>query len=50
MGFRLANVDGRASLVHGDHYYDVESVSAGSLPSDLMGVLAHAAALSTLGR
>jgi 2,4-diketo-3-deoxy-L-fuconate hydrolase len=49
MGFRFANVDGRASLVHGDHYYDVESASGGSLPSDPTGALAHAAALSTLG-
>jgi 2,4-diketo-3-deoxy-L-fuconate hydrolase len=49
MGFRLANVAGRASLVHGDHYYDIETASAGSLPSDSMAALAQAVALSTLG-
>ncbi|MCU1397960.1 MAG: fumarylacetoacetate hydrolase family protein [Acidimicrobiales bacterium] len=48
MGFRLANVAGRASLVDGDHYFDIETVSTGWLPSDVMGALAHRDALSEL--
>ena len=36
MGFRLANVDDRAVLVDGDHYFDVEALSGGSVPSDPM--------------
>lgn len=38
MGFRLANVEGRAALVHGDHYCDLSTV----------GALGQAAELSTL--
>jgi 2,4-didehydro-3-deoxy-L-rhamnonate hydrolase len=41
MGFRLANVDGRASLVDGDHYHDLERLSAGELGPDPMEALAH---------
>jgi 2,4-didehydro-3-deoxy-L-rhamnonate hydrolase len=48
MGFRLANVDGRAALVHGDAYYDVSAASDGSLPSDPMTALGHATELSAL--
>ena len=44
MGFRLANVDNRAVLVEGDHYYDVETLSGGSLgsPGDSLGRLRSA--------
>ena len=31
MGFRLANVDGRAALVHGAHYTDLATHSQGML-------------------
>lgn len=48
MGFRFANVEGRAALVHGDRYYDLSIVSDGSLPSHPMDALCHAAELSTL--
>ncbi len=48
MGFRLANVEGRAALVAGDHYYDVATVSSGSLSSEPMKTLAHAERLSIL--
>lgn len=48
MGFRFANVEGSAALVHGDDYYDVSAVSDGSLPSDPMTALGHAAELSAL--
>ena len=27
MGYKLANIDGRAALVAGEHYYDLEAVS-----------------------
>ena len=27
MGFRLANIDGRAALVSGDHYYDLATLT-----------------------
>ena len=43
MSFRLANVAGRAALVEGEHYYDLETSSGGSLTSDPMAALmAHA--------
>jgi 2,4-didehydro-3-deoxy-L-rhamnonate hydrolase len=36
MGFRLANIAGRASLVAGEHYFDVSQLSGGELSSDPM--------------
>lgn len=39
MGFRLANVGGRAALVEGDDYFDLETVSGGTLGSDPMDAL-----------
>ena len=36
MSFNLANVGGRAALVKGEHYYDLESWSDGVLTSDPM--------------
>ncbi|MGK0276660.1 MAG: 2,4-diketo-3-deoxy-L-fuconate hydrolase [Ilumatobacter sp.] len=39
MGFRLANVDGRAALVHGDRYTDLATQSQGALSPDLMQAL-----------
>lgn len=48
MPFRLANVNDRAALVQGDHYFDVEGVSGGSLPSDPMALLGRGAELSAL--
>ena len=46
MGFRLANVDGRAALVLGDDYYDLEKASGGQLGSDPMAALAACDRLS----
>lgn len=40
MGFRLANVSGRAALVEGDEWYDLERVSGGSLGADPMAAIA----------
>ena len=48
MGFRLANVNGRAALVHGDFYTDVATHSSGALGSDPMEVLARPDLLSEL--
>ncbi|MYH88932.1 MAG: fumarylacetoacetate hydrolase family protein [Acidimicrobiaceae bacterium] len=48
MGFRMANIDGRAALVDGVHYYDVETTSAGGVPSDPMEALTYADELSEL--
>src|SRR5258706_11350308 len=33
MGFRFANVEGRAVLVHGNQYYDLSAASGGLRPS-----------------
>ncbi len=40
MGFRLANVEGRAVLVLGDDYYDLEQACDGRISSDPMAALA----------
>ncbi len=47
-GFRLANVAGRAALVAGDHYFDLEDVSAGSLGADPMDAIADPEQLASL--
>ncbi len=49
MGFRLANVEGRAVLVDGEYYFDLATVSAGALTSDPMEALSHPAELNELG-
>lgn len=48
MGFQLANVGGRAALVTADHYYDVATLSDGSLSSDPMKVMAQGARLAAI--
>ena len=48
MGFRLANVDGRAVLVRGGDYYDLEKCSGGTLGSDPMAALHSLRELSAL--
>jgi len=47
MGFRLATVDGRAVLVVGDRYIDVESATDGRLASDPIELLAAPSELSS---
>ena len=49
MGFRLANIDGRAALVSGDDYYDLETISQGSFSQDPMQALEALSELSVLG-
>lgn len=46
MGFRLANVEGRAALVARGHYFDLATVSGGALSNDPMDALAHLAELT----
>lgn len=48
MPFKLANVEGRAALVNGESYYDLESLSSGKLGSDPMAALHDLPALSAL--
>ena len=49
MGFRLANVDGRAALVSGEAYYDLEKISRGNFSQDPMQALEALSELSALG-
>jgi 2-keto-4-pentenoate hydratase/2-oxohepta-3-ene-1,7-dioic acid hydratase in catechol pathway len=48
MGYRFANVDGRAALVHGENYFDLESLSGGDVPNDPMAALARTGRLHEL--
>lgn len=48
MGFRLANVEGRAALVIGEGYYDLEKASGGRLGSDPMAAIAACDQLSAI--
>ncbi len=48
MGFRLANVGGRAALVHNEEYFDLAEVSNGELPSNPMLALRYPDELSAL--
>jgi 2,4-diketo-3-deoxy-L-fuconate hydrolase len=48
MGFRLANVAGRAALVNGDHYHDVHDASGGAISADPMKAIVHPAKLAAL--
>jgi 2-keto-4-pentenoate hydratase/2-oxohepta-3-ene-1,7-dioic acid hydratase in catechol pathway len=48
MGFRLANVNGKAALVMADNYYDIEDLSGGELSSDPMSAIERAGDLAAL--
>ena len=48
MTYSIANIDGRAALVAGDHCYDLESVSGGELGPDPMDALVAPDRLATL--
>ena len=39
MGFKLANIDGKSALVHGDSYYDISIISKGKISSDPSNIL-----------
>ena len=49
MAFRLANIEGRAALVAGDAYYDLEDISNGNFSGDPMQALERLSELSALG-
>lgn len=48
MGYRLANIGGRAALTAGESYWDLEAVSGGELGPDPMAALSEPAKLSAL--
>lgn len=48
MGFRMGNVDGRAVLVDGERFYDVERISGGAVGADPMVAVGQGEALSDL--
>ena len=48
MGFRLANIGGRAALVQGDSYFDLETLGAGNFGPDPMAAIARFDELSVL--
>lgn len=48
MGFRLANVEGRAALVEGDDYFDLEQATGGRLGPDPMEAIAACDELSSI--
>jgi 2-keto-4-pentenoate hydratase/2-oxohepta-3-ene-1,7-dioic acid hydratase in catechol pathway len=48
MGFRLANIDGRAALVANNDYFDLESLSGGSMSADPMDALTQPDRLAAL--
>ena len=52
MGFKLANIDGKSALIHGDSYYDINSISQGEITSDpsyILALLAFTDAASSTG-
>ena len=48
MGFKLANIEGRAALVEGDYYYDLETISNGKFNNDTSNALTNLVGLSEL--
>ena len=48
MGYRLANIDGRAAFIDGDDFYDVARLSEGRLSSDPLAALREAEQLGAL--
>ena len=48
MGFKLANIEGRAALVEGDNYYDLETISNGKFNNDTSNALTNLVGLNEL--
>ena len=48
MGFKLANIEGRAALVEGENYYDLETISNGKFNNDTSNALTNLVGLSEL--
>ena len=47
MGFKLANIEGRAAWVEGENYYDLEPSSIGKFSTDAANATATATADAT---
>ena len=48
MSFKLANIEGRAALVDGENYYDLETISNGKFDNDTSNALTDLVGLSEL--
>lgn len=48
MSFKLANIEGRAALVDGENYYDLETISNGKFNNDTSNALTNLVGLSEL--
>ena len=48
MGFVLGNIKGRSSLIKDNHFYDIETISNGSVSSDPSQILLSLDQLSDL--
>ena len=48
MSFKLANIEGRAALVDGENYYDLETISNGKFSNDTSNALTNLVGLSEL--
>ena len=48
MSFKLANIEGRAALVEGENYYDLETISNGKFNNDTSNALTNLVGLSEL--
>ena len=50
MSFKLANIEGRAALVDGENYYDLETISNGKFSNDTSNALTNLVGLSELSK
>ena len=48
MGFKLANIKGRAALLNEESFYDLEKISEGNLSHDTTNALFHLEELDKL--
>ena len=48
MSFKLANIEGRAALVDGENYYDLETISNGKFSNDTSNALTNLVGISEL--
>lgn len=48
MSFKLANIEGRAALIDGENYYDLETISNGKFNNDTSNALTNLVGLSEL--
>ena len=50
MSYKLANIEGRAALVEGENYYDLETLSSGKFDKDTSNALNNLNGLSELSK